>query len=313
MIDRAQLVCRTADAGGDIDPLRAWLSVPDLRGKSHLIFLIHGYNDTVDDAQAAYASFRKLQAAKVAAGLDWTFGATLVEVFWPGDARWGIARPAFYPWALPLADKTAELLSEIVKDLCSYAGGELTIDLVCHSVGNRVAMRMLSLLGNPSNLVVRRAVHMAAAVPVGRLETQGDEFSRGLADETAVGKAASFYSSDDDVLAYAFPLGETADFPQEGVLPVALGHRDWPLGHSRPGMGQFDASPAGHGDYWFGDSVQTKVRDVLDLGVSGPAETPVHATPVAAALPARGLEARATQRRQTGQELYDASECGSTT
>src|SRR5205814_761323 len=144
----------------------------------------------------------------------------------------------------------------IVRDLCSFCHGELTVDLVSHSMGNRVTLRMLSLLQGIPGLHVRRSVHMASAVPIGRLETHLDELSRGLAVETGGGKAASFYSSGDDVLAYAFPLGETADFPQEGFLPVALGHKDWIAGHSWPNLDQRNASPAAHGQYWSGRAVQ---------------------------------------------------------
>lgn len=137
-----------------------------------------------------------------------------MHFFWPGDAQWGIARPAFYPWALALADKSAALLGDIIKDLANFAGGRLVVDVVAHSMGNRVALRSLSLAGNLPGLEVRRSIHMASAVPVGRLEDAADELARGLRNETATGKAASLYSSHDGVLAYAFPVGETADFPR---------------------------------------------------------------------------------------------------
>ena len=306
MTSSVEITCRTADAGGDIDPLRAWFSIPTLRGRQHLIFLVHGYNDTVDEARDAYKSLDKFQTDLVQAGRDWTFGATLVHFFWPGDAQWGIARPAFYPWALALADKSAALLGDIIKDLANFAGGRLVVDVVAHSMGNRVALRSLSLAGNLPGLEVRRSIHMASAVPVGRLEDAADELARGLRNETATGKAASLYSSHDGVLAYAFPVGETADFPQEGVLPVALGHRDWPLGHTRENFSQWDAGPAGHGDYWFGRSAQVEVHEVLDLGVSGLKEIVERATPVAAALSTRDLASRTTASRGVGDEIAAA-------
>lgn len=303
MTDSVQINCRTVPAGGDIDPLRAWLAVPSVRGKSHIIVLIHGYNDTFGDATTAYRAFRDLQTAMVSPGLDWAFGATLVEVFWPGDARWGIARPAFYPWALPVADKIAELLSEIVRDLWSFSHGQLTVDVVSHSMGNRVALRMLSLAQDIEGLNVRRSVHMAAAVPVGRLEDVADELSRGLLVEGKSGKAESMYSHGDDVLAYAFPLGETADFPEEGVMPMALGHRDWVAGHSRFSFVQWDASPAGHGNYWSGKTVQAEVRNVLQLGVTGPRVIDPRSTPVALGPVSSDLESRTIDDRSVGQDV----------
>lgn len=297
MTDIVQINCRSAPAGGAIDSVRAWLSVPSLRGKSHLIVLIHGYNDTFEEATTAYAAFCKLQESMVSEGLDWTFGSTLVEVFWPGDARWGIARPAFYPWALPVADNVAELLSEIIKDLCGFASGQLTLDVVSHSMGNRIAFRLFSLLRGIGGLEPRRSMHMASAVPIGRLENQADELEAGLVIETASGKSESMFSHGDDVLAYAFPLGETADFPQEGLMPVALGHRDWLPGRSILNFAQWDAGPSGHGQYWSGNKVQAEVRDFLDLGVTGarviyPRETPASSTSIETPPESRTLDAR---------------------
>lgn len=303
MTDTVQINCRSAPAGGDIDSLRAWLSVPGVRGKSHLIVLIHGYNDTFEDATTAYAAFCKLQESMVSEGLDWTFGATLVEVFWPGDARWGIVRPAFYPWALPVADKVAELLSEIVKDLCSFASGQLTLDLVSHSMGNRITFRLLSLLQGVDDLELRRSMHMASAVPVGRLEDQADELSHGLVVETANGKTESMYSHGDDVLAYAFPVGETADCTQEGVLPVALGHRDWISGNSKLNFAQWDASPSGHGQYWSGTRIQAEVREFLELSVTGSRVIQARETAVLSPSVETVPESRTLDTRSVGQDL----------
>lgn len=298
-----QINCRSAAAGGDVDPLRAWLTVPGVRGQSHIIILIHGYNDTFAEATTAYEAFLARQAALVPEGRDWTFGATLIEVFWPGDARWGIARPAFYPWALPVADNVAALLSDIIRDLGGFVQGQLTLDVVSHSMGNRVALRMLSLLQDLDGLYVRRSVHMASAVPVKRIEDEVDELARGLMLEGTAGKTESMYSHGDDVLAYAFPFGETADVAEEGVMPVALGHQDWIAGHGRLNFSQWDASPAGHGDYWSGKSIQAEVHDQLALGVGGPRVIDSRATPRAAGLASSEIESRTIEGRQAGQNL----------
>lgn len=297
-----ELNCRSADAGGTLDPLRAWLAVPALRGRRHLIVLIHGYNDTVDEARTAYAAFEALQAAQVAPGRDWTFGATQVQVFWPGDATWGLARPAFYPFALPLADRSAALLREIVVDLVVCSGGRLTLDVVAHSMGNRVALQMLGLLRGQAGLQVRRLMNLAAAVPVGRLQAPADTLAQGLGAACAGGRATSFYSADDAVLAYAFPVGETVAAAQEGVLPVALGHGNWTSGHPA-GLSQHDASPAGHGDYWSGLAVQAEVRERLDLAVSAPRRTPRRVASPRAAPPGRECERHTTAARRAGQAL----------
>lgn len=298
-----EISCRTSEEGGDIDPMKAWLSLPALRGTQHLIFLIHGYNNTLAEAKDAYQSLDQFQRAQAGAGRDWAFGATVVPVFWPGDARWGLLRPTYYPFALPKADQTADILGEILTDLLGFAGGMLTVDLVAHSMGNRIGLRMQSLVAGTAGLLVRRSVHMASAVPTRRLERAADGLSRGLDAETREGKAASLYSEDDGVIAYAFPVGETADFPDEGVLPVALGHCDWPLGHGRTNFTQWNASPAGHHDYWFGKAAQIEVHDVLDLGVVGPRELVSHDTPAAPPMEPRELAVRLTQSRGVGDDL----------
>lgn len=312
MTEVIQIVCRTACAGGDIDVTRAWSSVPQLRGKSHLLFLIHGYNNTWTEANESYTAFCNLQKQAVSAGLDWTFGSTVVEVFWPGDAEWGIARPAFYPWAIPKADATADLLSAIIKDLLEFNHGELYIQIVAHSMGNRVALRMASRLSGLQGLIVRRAVHMASAVAVWKLEDNRNELSLGLAKEISTGAAISLYSEKDAVLAYAFPFGETADFVQEGFLPVALGHQKWIKGDSQLNFTQADERPAGHGDYWGGDpdesdALKTRIRDVihnaLDFGVSGTRSINANVTPEMAIPQDRELIGRYIPSRETGAAI----------
>ncbi len=294
----ADLSCRTADLGGDFNADVAWLGVPPLRGLSHLIVLIHGFNDPVDEARVAYQAFDRLQSAMVSPGLDWAFGATVVRYFWPGDANWGLLRPAFYAKALGRADDAGSLLADIVKDLSAHAPGVLTLDLVAHSMGNRAALRAMGLLQGVAGVHLRKVVHMAAAVPVGRLEQPKDELAQGLAMETAEGEATSLYSGDDKVLAYAFPVGETEDASEEGHWPVALGHRDWLQGHSVPRFNQSDASPAGHGDYWPGPAAQAQVRQALDLAVAGSRVLPERATPVASEPLTRELDTRTTATRQ---------------
>jgi hypothetical protein len=267
-MNEVEISCREQDEGGSLDPLKAWLSVRDLRGSTHVMLLIHGYNNTVDEARESYKAFLDDGAGSP----DWTFGAMVVKVFWPGDAAWGIARPLFYPWALPAADRTAELLAEIVKDLCAHCAVPLTLDIAAHSMGNRVALRMQSLLDG-QNLHIRRVVHMAAAVPTHRLQTSGDELRKGLMLESSSGKVLSMYSENDFVLAIAFPLGETAAFPTEGVLPVALGHEWWAGSSGIADFEQRDANPAGHSDYWRSTDTKKSARAALELGPAAPRST----------------------------------------
>ena len=134
MRDQFVTVCCRADAeGGDLDAMRALRDAEILRGQGHLVFLVHGYNNTGPEACASYRAFCDLQSAAMAPGHDWAFGATVAGFFWPGDARWGIARPSYYPWAIPVADSAAQILTNILSDLLAHNYGELTVDFVAHS------------------------------------------------------------------------------------------------------------------------------------------------------------------------------------
>ncbi len=289
MTARAQLNLRAENDYGKLDRQRAWAQVDHLRGKPHLILLIHGYNAPVDKASASYNRFCELQSQLVPNGLDWTFGATVVEVYWPGDAEWGIASPAFYPWAIPLADASAQVLGEILIALSHTCSG-LIVDIVAHSMGNRVALQTAAtVLG--AGLQIRRCVHMAAAVRVDPVTL----LANGLAVETADGKAESFYSAGDYVLAYAFPVGETAADPSSGLFPTALGHENWVMGRSVPNVTQWNADPAGHGDYWPGvRELQTEINATLDLSVTSARGIAGRTTPTVPPIEARQTPTRTT-------------------
>lgn len=301
MTQRFELWCRTACVGGKVDESSARNDAAKLRGQRHLLFAIHGYNDTACEASQAYDKFCARQSALVTAGQDWTFGTPMVEVHWPGDADWGFLRALYYPEALKAADQTAALLSNIIRDLLTYAGGELTVDFVTHSMGARVALGAISALRGTQGLLIRRCVHMAAAVPVRRLEAATDVLRLGLLEEMRLGKSASFHSSGDDVLAYAFPAGESLDAHQEGFMPVALGHREWVALPTLSNLKQFDASPAGHGDYWGGvDELENEVRTSLEFTVAGSAVPPTRNASPPRAIDTRAAETRDMPARATG-------------
>ena len=308
MTDRFRLWCRSACEGGDLDRLSAWIDALQLRGRPHLLFAVHGYNNTACEARDSYDRFCARQSVKSVRGDDWTFGAPVVEVYWPGDARWGMLRALFYPKALTVADQTSDLLNSIIRDLIQYANGRLTVDFVTHSMGARVVLGTVSKLQGVPGLYVRRCVHMAAAIPVHRLDDLSDEFRQGLNEEARLGKVASFYSTSDDVLAYAFPAGESLHAGSEGVLPVALGHAQWIAHNAVSSLQQFDAQPAGHSNYWNGvDTLEDQVRTSLAFPTTGSAVLPSRATSPARQLQSRGTDQRSTVSRNTGTQRIDCT------
>lgn len=261
-----------------------------LRGRPHLLFLVHGYNNTGCEAYNSFERFCGLQSALTTMGQDWTFGIPIVEVFWPGDARWGLLKALFYPKALGVADEASELLSNVIRDLPRYVGGHLTVDFVTHSMGARVVLGAVSKLRGAPGVSIRRCVHMAAAMPVHRIDDPADAFRQGLLEEARSGQVMSFYSDGDDVLRFAFPPGESLDAANEGFMPIALGHEEWTPHHPVPNFRQRSAHPAGHGQYWNGASgLEVDVRDALAFAVAGDA-----------VLPTRNIVTRSTDSRTTG-------------
>jgi hypothetical protein len=293
-----ELNFRDSTEGGGLDAVQALIDSTALRGARHLILLIHGYNDTQAEAQEAYRNFRNAQDTLVhPPGVDWAFGATVVEVFWPGDGKWGLLRPLFYPMALPVADDTAKLLAGILRDVAKYSPGGVTLDLVCHSMGNRLCLQLMSSIASAPDITVRRVLHMAAAVPTWRIEKSGDELRNGLLHETTGEKVISLFSSRDMVLACAFPAGETLREDEEGIMPVALGHEQWLSGGA---LIQQLPQSLGHSEYW--DKLDPRVpHDALGLATNAPRSQAAQPLLSADAIAARAIDERAIDERAIGQ------------
>jgi hypothetical protein len=318
MPELAQISFREANRGGAVDLTKAWIDSEQLRGKEHLIVLIHGYNNDRAAGDAAYAAFRGLQQGLAGEGRDWAPGATVVCVYWPGDADWGILSAAYYPWAVPRAQEITSTLSAILISLSAYSSSRLAVDFVAHSLGNRVLLRTLALCAGENSLWIRRVVHMAAAVPTWKLEDarDADRLADGFAREIGPdGRTLSMFSPNDRVLRWAFPLGETFTAARDGLFPTALGHADWAAGDALMGLSQIEARGADHGDYWgssdttpaeLRDFVSREVQRELDLGVLAARATPAtltltaHGAPDREAPPGRALDMRGLASRTVG-------------
>lgn len=243
-----------------------------------VVLLIHGYNNDERDAEAAYRGFDRLQRelGQIPERQP-VAGGRLVEVYWPGDANWGIFSFLFYMGSIGRALETADLLASALRTAAA-ARGFLNVDVVAHSMGCRLTMETLKRLEAVPNLHVRRVVFMAAAVATTMLEPEPDEHGlRRAYDHVLTDGAISLYSPADMVLAVAFPLGQTLAPGSEGFLPAALGHERWTGETVPPNLlhRQYQNHGAGHSDYWGwrektravqGRFANEHIRDFLGLG-----------------------------------------------
>lgn len=258
---------REKTAGGGVRGIPLETLSRILTRHSSVVLLLHGYNNDLEDASAAYTRFQ---------GLLGEVRANVVGVFWPGDNWEG---PLYYMRAIGQAQKVAPLLAGDLHT-AAWARGHYRIDIVAHSLGSRLALETIRELLDRlrtypvPGLTIGRIVFMAGAVPTHYLEV-GPGSPRSLRGAIGALEAAmSLYSEDDRVLHYAFPLGQSA--AREGFLPVALGRRGWPGGALlTPALRQERNQGAGHSDYWGGGSKNEQalgqaaryVRGFIDLGV----------------------------------------------
>ena len=217
-----------------------------------LVLLIHGYNNSLKDAKDAYAGFFQIQEGlnELKEHRRLADNRVFVEVYWPGDADWGLLSFAFYLGSIGQAEKSAEFLADVLAKLAKEPT-PLSIDIIGHSMGCRVATELLGKLDPMAKIRVERIALMAAAVPTFMLEPGGalrQPYDVELC--IAPGRVKSLYSSSDMVLAVAFPVGQTLAPGPNGFFPTALGHEKW-VSSSVPGnLEQCDIPKAGHSDYW---------------------------------------------------------------
>lgn len=222
--------------------------VPDLYARTETVVLIHGFNNHYGEAGTAYYSFRFRQYERANPQLvPPALEKILADLFWPGDAAWGLFDLLdflVYPTAVGTAKSAARPLADHLRSMPNLR----IVHFVAHSLGCRLALETIDNLRQEGGPTVGRVCLMAAAVPVFKVRPGG---SLAQAMEHA-GAVRILYSSDDSVLRYAFPPGQTLAGSDEGVFPVALG-----LHRPPPGIaGRIDPvviDSAGHSDYW-GDS-----------------------------------------------------------
>ena len=247
----ARLSFRQRPQGGEVKSEPSEQEYRQLTVRRRLLLLIHGYNNDLKASEDAYQGFEALQ--RELANLDDdtpVAGGRLVQIYWPGDADWRIVSPLFYPWSIERARQTAAALADTLVRAARESGHK-QVDIVAHSMGCRLTLELLRQLRNQGDISVGRVVLMAGAVPTFMLEPRPDKQKlRDAIDTVLTDAGLSLYSSNDKVLAYAFPLGQTAAPGEEGFFPTALGHEFWADAVSPINLVQKENPDADHSDYW---------------------------------------------------------------
>jgi pimeloyl-ACP methyl ester carboxylesterase len=209
-------------------------------GCRHLLLLVHGFSNSASEAKESYLlhftaleeHFRRSRSAPDA----------IAFFHWPGDVG-GYLRVPSYPFDVPRAKKSAELLAKYLEDFPgAKTPGALKISIIGHSLGCRLVLEMLArILSKELAENIDLVVLMAAAVPV-RLVASG-ELKVSVQPPRRILKC---YSHQDWVLWACFRPGQWAAFPSEKTFyGEAVGLKGNPAG-----IGDAVSTRNGHGDYW---------------------------------------------------------------
>ncbi len=289
-----ELSARERPVGGPLSATVTERPAGFARGRSRLLVLIHGYNNTEDAARKSYEAF----VGNLGALGGRVNTGTIAAFFGPGDAGLGFLSGASYPWGLKPATDSGARLVDFLNTLAGPGGGPVEIWFVCHSLGNRVGLELLRLVaaGRVSGTVVERGTClMAAAVPVFMAADGGRLDAAARATRTL-----ALNSPDDIVLRLAFPLGQTA--AGEGFFPEAIGRNGNPTQRWGARMRMFKEPGAGYGhsDYWPNANTAPELARFLGAVVPNAiAESAVtgRALPAAGEVTAAGIAARGLAAR----------------
>lgn len=281
--------------GGPVAPTVNEQGAPLAGGQwRHLLILVHGFNNSLDEAAGKYATY--IDDILAIAGRDSrVLPDAIVGFHWPGNEAVGpfsFMDFAGYPVDVERALQTAAPFAAKLRELLAERPGMRRLSLVGHSLGCRVILEALRRIGRTAVPPFAVVNLMAPAVPV-ELAAAG----RGLADTPAMtARLLKAHSRADWVLWLAFPPGQYAAWAI-GVEAAAYGEAIGRHGNP-PGFG--DAVPRpdnGHGDYWTDKAAAQEMLSVMDATLRGLPTAmeivPRELVPTGAAetrsLPSRGL------------------------
>ena len=287
----SEISVRSEPVGGSVVPVRTSPGSDGVSGNGAIVLLIHGYNTPYQDAKQSYTTFLN-HLEKLGA----TVSAPIFGFFWPGDESNSLLSTISYPAQIRTAIDSAEQLFNYLQARTGPNGAPILISIVAHSLGNRVALEFLQRVASaapPRRVIVDSIVLMAAAVPVGKVDSN-DPLRRGA---TSAAHSSILFSTGDKVLHWAFPPGETA--AGDGFFPTAIGReggpsRTWQATHAMSDNGkQYD-----HSNYWCGTSSATEAA--LLLGVPIAPATLQNGAARMSLPPANAIQQRVLPTRQVG-------------
>jgi pimeloyl-ACP methyl ester carboxylesterase len=231
---------------------------PDLknggpRGENHVFILIHGYQNSEDQARVSYHRFHA--SLRTALGFhDPKRLGSFWGFHWPGNHRRYLTSVLTYPARVPEALLSAERLAEYITNM----EADQEVVLVAHSLGCRIALEVVKRVrlamepGEYSGGKIRMVFLLAAAVPVNLCESE-DAYLKTIPDC----EEYAFYSSRDKALGLAFSFGEQM---YSGFWATAVGRTGEPQDDRWT-----DRRPTGlnHGDYWTADKIARLVVEFL--------------------------------------------------
>jgi pimeloyl-ACP methyl ester carboxylesterase len=239
-----------------------------------VLLLIHGFNVDFCHAEKSYTTFMR--------ELFFRWQARSVWVYWPGDyafesesaiARW--TRSAISGASYSYQPDTAEAAARALRDFIFKVIDErrkfrhhypIKLSIVAHSLGCRLALELLDLLGPRDDLKIELVVLMAAAVPLFEVRST----KRFDLAHTNASKTLIYFSKKDKTLKWLFRLGQRfySSSPSNFLFGrAALGR------HGPEGILPLNVEPIersyDHGDYWPDPSIPVRVGLELD-GIKRP-------------------------------------------
>ncbi len=183
-------------ANGKVTPV----SFDELTGK-RVLLLVHGYNSTSDGALDHYQTIQK--------NLDpFDLYDTMIGYFWPG-CDLGLEYYAAEKNTQKLAPRMHAYL-ETLSDTAAH------LDVLAHSMGNRLILEALQLSNKPTP-IVRNFYSLAAAVKDKDIEMGHPFYQAALQSRNLF----IFHSDRDDVLKYDFLVAERSEALGYGGLDKA--------------------------------------------------------------------------------------------
>jgi pimeloyl-ACP methyl ester carboxylesterase len=240
-----KISARVQSAGG---PVSDSIDIPEglkARPILHLLILVHGFSNDVKTGKENYDTFVPFLMPGLLDGGSAVPDA-IARLFWPGDeaADLGEALKAYgYPDDVTNAKAAAARLDDFVRRMQSL--GVQTVSIIAHSLGCRLVLELLRLLGTSApNLRFGIVSLMAAAAPTALVGPGGSL----LPAQLPTWQVLKLFSEWDVILRILFPAGQWAS----SVAGVEPEYYDEAIGlHGNPASFATGKQRShGHSKYW---------------------------------------------------------------